>query len=311
MSTWNSQWLPRNTRARNAAAHQCAGGGKFQLFRAHDVVDLPGGAAFAARQAVTVCLDHIVDGAPLDHVGLAQEGGRETAVGVLVHLEGASHLFDEPLVHQHHAVGQGHRLGLVVRHHEGRDADAALQRAQLDLHFLAQLGVQRAHRFVEQQHRRLNHEGTRQGHALPLAAGQLARKAAGHRREMHQFERVGHPFATLGHGHAAHLQAEADVVGHGHVRKQRIALEHDAQPALAGLVVGDVAAVENDVAAGGRREACHHLQRGRLAAARRSEQAYELALRHRQAEVGYGGDVVVALVQPLEFEESHGWRCAA
>ena len=44
---------------RNAAAHQCAGGGKFQLFRPHDVVDLPGGAAFAARQAVTVCLDHV------------------------------------------------------------------------------------------------------------------------------------------------------------------------------------------------------------------------------------------------------------
>ena len=38
---------------------------------------------------------------------------------------------------------------------------------------------------------------------------------------------------ALGLRDAAHLEPEGDVLGRGHVRKQRVALEHDAETALA------------------------------------------------------------------------------
>ena len=58
------------------------------------------------------------------------------------------------------------------------DAHLALDRAQLVLHLLAQLQVERAQRLVEQQHARAVDERARQRHALALAAGELAGAAA-------------------------------------------------------------------------------------------------------------------------------------
>ena len=69
------------------------------------------------------------------------------------------------------------RLVLVVRHHQGRDAEPLLQLAHLDLHVLAQLLVERAERLVEQQHRRLDHQRARERDALLLAARELMRIA--------------------------------------------------------------------------------------------------------------------------------------
>ena len=65
------------------------------------------------------------------------------------------------------------RFFLVVRHEHEGDADRLLQLAQFDLHLLAQLLVERAQRFVEQQHLRPLDQRARQRHALALAARQL------------------------------------------------------------------------------------------------------------------------------------------
>ena len=53
----------------------------------------------------------------------------------------------------------------------------ALQRLQLDAHLLAQLGIERGERLVEQQHVGLEHQRAGQRHALPLAARKLRRAA--------------------------------------------------------------------------------------------------------------------------------------
>ena len=84
-----------------------------------------------------------------------------------------------PGFHHHHAVADGQRLGLVVRDHDGGGADLALDAAQLELHLLAQLGVEVGERLVEQQNRRRDHERACDRDALALAAGQLARIAVG------------------------------------------------------------------------------------------------------------------------------------
>ncbi|MDH4988333.1 hypothetical protein QEZ47_23035 [Aminobacter anthyllidis] len=62
------------------------------------------------------------------------------------------------------------RLFLVVGHeHEGL-AGLFLDRLELDLHLLAQLGVERRQRLVEQQHFRVWSKCAHQRHALALAA---------------------------------------------------------------------------------------------------------------------------------------------
>ena len=60
---------------------------------------------------------------------------------------------------------------MVVRDEDERDAHGALDLFQLHLHLFAQLLVQCAERFVQQQHLRAQDQGAGQGHALALAAG--------------------------------------------------------------------------------------------------------------------------------------------
>ena len=74
-------------------------------------------------------------------------------------------------------VGHRQRLDLVVRHVDRGDAELALEPLELEAHRLAQLGVEVGQRLVEQQQRRLDDEGAREGETLLLAAGQLGRRA--------------------------------------------------------------------------------------------------------------------------------------
>ena len=131
------------------------------------------------------------------------------------------------------------------------------------------------------------------------------------RIEPNQCQRVAHPLVAFGLVDAAHLEAEADVLRHAHVRKQRVALEHDAEAALVRLGVRDVAAVERDAPARGLDEARDHLQRGGLAAAGRTEQRNELAFLDREIHIGDGLQVAERFRYVREREERHGlaFRC--
>ena len=94
-------------------------------------------------------------------------------------------------VHHGDPVRQRQRLGLVVRHVDERDADLLLQVDELELHVLAQLGVEGGQRLVEQQHRRMRDQRARDGDALLLAARELVRIALAEAREPHIGERFG------------------------------------------------------------------------------------------------------------------------
>ena len=72
-----------------------------------------------------------------------------------------------------------------------------LERAQLLLHLLAQLEVERPERLVEQQHARAVDERAGERHALALAAGELARPAVLVAAQAHHPERLGDAPAAL------------------------------------------------------------------------------------------------------------------
>ncbi len=64
-------------------------------------------------------------------------------------------------------------------HVDEGDADLALDALELELHHVAQLEVEGAERFVEQQRTRVVDQRPGQRDALLLAAGQLGRLALG------------------------------------------------------------------------------------------------------------------------------------
>ena len=83
-------------------------------------------------------------------------------------------LLDAAGVEHDDPVGEGECLVLVVGDEHERDAGGPLDLLQLDLHLLAQLEVECAERFVEQEHRRASDQRAGQGDPLPLTPDSAA-----------------------------------------------------------------------------------------------------------------------------------------
>src|SRR5437867_4306641 len=98
-----------------------------------------------------------------------------------------------------------------------------------------------------------------------LAAGELARTAAIESLKPHQAQGLAHARVDLAVWNSADPQREGDVLEHREMRKQRIALEHKADIAFARGSPGDVAAVDENLAAAGRDDPGDQRQHRRLA----------------------------------------------
>ncbi|MNP28786.1 hypothetical protein D3C76_1217780 [compost metagenome] len=160
-----------------------------------------------------------------------------------------------------------------------------MQVLDLHLHVLTQLLVQRTERFIHQHQLWFEHQRSGKRHALLLATGQLTGVALSERVELHHIQHPLDAFADVGLAQVAHTQRERQVLGHRHVRKQRVVLEHHADVAFVRRHVVDRAPGQLDLA--GRRglEACQHHQAGGLAGAGRAEQGQEFAFANIQIEV--------------------------
>ena len=183
-------------------------------------------------------------------------------------------------------------------------------------HLEPQFRVEVRERLVHQDQRRIDHDRARERHALLLAAGELARQLLRVRAELHQVERGIDALARFVSRHAPHLQAEADIRAHAHMREERVVLEHHAEAALLGLEHVDPALVEPDAAARERQQPGQAIERRRLAAAGGAEQGHELTAADRQRELVKRGGLVEAArdsVEPqfLEAAVARGTRLAA
>ena len=236
--------------------------------------------------------------------------GDEAVGRALIEVALAADLADLAVGHDDEPVGDGERLFLVVRHHDGGEAELALQLADLDPHLLAQLGVEVRQRLVEEEHVRPDRERAGEGDALLLAARELARQALRVGVEPHEPQGLLGARGDLVLRQPAHLETEGDVLGDAHVREKRVALEHHAGVAPPRPQVGDVDAADAGRAAARLDEAGDHAQGRRLAAAGRAEEHHELAVRHLEVHLSHGVVVAVALGQAKELEAGHQTTCA-
>ena len=104
--------------------------------------------------------------------------------------------------------------------------------------------------------------------------------------------------ATLAARDLLHAQAVLDVLLHGHVRKERVVLEHGVDVARVGGQPGHVLAAQLDPALVGPLEAGDHAQGRRLARAGRAEHREELAPGDLEVDPVHGDHVAVALAEP-------------
>jgi hypothetical protein len=111
-----------------------------------------------------------------------------------------------------------------------------------------------------------------------------------------------HPHARLRPADAAHAQRESDVLGHAHVREQRIALEHHADVALVRRQDRDVAPADGDRARRRRLESGDRHEDGGLATAARPEQRDELAGADVEVHLMHRDNGSVALLQRADPE---------
>ena len=218
-----------------------------------------------------------VAGRSLEEVLLADESRDERRRRMVVDRVGVGQLLDPAVEHDGDPVAHGKRLVLVVRDEDERDPDLRLQQLQLDLHLLAELAVERAERLVQQQEARPVHQGARERDALLLPARHLPRLAVRQLAHLHHLERLADAAADLASIHLLLPQAVRDVLRDGHVREERVVLEHRVHVALVRRHALHRAARDADLALVGVFEPREHPKRGGLAASGRSQERQELA----------------------------------
>jgi len=167
---------------------------------------------------------------------------------------------------------------------------------------LAGRGVQCSGRFVGQQQLGPVHQGTGDGHALPLPAGQPAGIRVAVLADPQRREQLSRARPGLAPAHPRELRGQQHVVLDGEVVKQVEELEdhpdpaapEPGQPGLAELVY----ALPGDghSPAGRPVQARDEVQQRGFPAAGRAHHRYRLARRELQADVVHGGLAVIVVV---------------
>jgi hypothetical protein len=249
----------------------------------------------------------VVADAPMQHVHRrrADELRDEEVGGPVEELQRRAGLLDPALAHDDDLVGHGHGLDLVVGDVDGGGAQALVQLADLGTHLHTQLGVQVRQRFVEQEDLRVAHDGAPHRHALALPARELARVALEQLVQVEDARRVLDAAALLGVGHPRQREREAHVLAHGHVRVQRIALEHHRHVAFLGQQVVDDATVDADHPGADVLQPGEHAQQRGLAAARGADQHGERTVRDLDADLVQHRHRAELLAHPLDADGCH------
>ena len=124
-------------------------------------------------------------------------------------------------------------------------------------------------------------------------------------RDLERFRDGRDPGRSVARGEPPDLQGVADVVLDRHVGIERVALEDHRHVALTGREIGHVAAADPDPSRGGRLQPGDDPERGRLAAAGRSEEDDELAVGHGQVDRLQDAHAVEPLLDSGQLDLGH------
>ena len=194
-----------------------------------------------------------------------------------------------------------------MRHHDHGHAAAGelLHDAQ---HVAHELGVERARGLVEQHDVRVHGQGTGDGHALLLAAGQLGGPVVYALAQPHLLQLLlGNARGLLLVAVQHLLLRQHDVSLGREVREQVEVLEHHAHFGAhlvdVGLLRGDLGVLEEDAAARGLLQQVHAAQKRGLARAGRAQDHHHLAAADVQVDAAQHLVVAERLAQVLDADD--------
>ena len=171
------------------------------------------------------------------HGGRADEAGDEDVARLEVEALGRVDLQDLARAHHGDAAAEGHRLDLVVRDVDGRDAEPLVELRERRAHADAELRVEVRERLVEQEGLRLARDRAAHRDALALAAGELCGASLEQVFEPEELRHLFDPARDLRLRRLPRLEAVADVLAHRHVRVQGVGLEDHRDVAVLRRVV--------------------------------------------------------------------------
>jgi hypothetical protein len=121
-------------------------------------------------------------------------------------------LRDGSEIQHHDPVGERHRLDLVMGHVDHGRRQVLVQLGDLVAHFHAQRGVEVRQGLVEQEGRRVAHDGPPDRHPLPLTAAEVLGPPFQVRLQPQHPRGLGHLGLLLGLRRAGGLQREPHVL---------------------------------------------------------------------------------------------------
>ena len=134
--------------------------------------------------------------------------------------------------HDDDEVRERHRLDLVVGHIDRGHLEAPLQAFDLDTHFIPELGIEIGKRFVEQKNLGFPNNRPPHGDTLALAARELCRFPVQIGLQLQHRNCFCDPRLDFGFRQLRKLQREFEILLHGHMRIERIGLEHHGDAAV-------------------------------------------------------------------------------
>ncbi|AOJ01904.1 hypothetical protein WS70_08735 [Burkholderia mayonis] len=219
------------------------------------------------------------------HLRRTNEFGNEATSWMVIELEWRSGLRQAPhpasglaRVKQYHSICEGHGFHLIVGDiNGGCVANFAMNSCDLVACLHTQGCVQIGKRLIEQKNTRLAGDGAPDRNALSLAAGKCSRLAIQQMFDLECVRYVENLFSDHCLGRSGQRQSEGQVFIHGHVRKERIALEHHRHAAARGRYEIHSLLTNIDVSLRDIFEPSDHAQQGGFAAARCTKKYTEFA----------------------------------
>ena len=286
-----------------AVEHTLVGGDDIHVLGADDHVHglVLGKAPVQALKGVAREADLAVGQHEAVHdVGLTDEVGHEGVDGLVVDVHGRADLLDVAARHDHHHVGHGESLLLVVGDVDEGDARGSLDLLQLALHILAELEVQGSQRLVQEQNAGMVDQGAGDGHTLLLTAREGGDAATLKALEVDHSQHLLHLLPDLLLGSLLEAQTEGYVLVNVQMGKQRVLLKNRVDETAVGRDVRNFLPIEKHLSAIGRFKAADDPEGGGLTAPGWSKQSYELFVMDIQADIVENGLAVKCLGYPTQ-----------
>ena len=214
----------------------------------------------------------------LHHIRAADKVRHKLVGRTLIQNLRRPNLLNIPMVHDGNPITDRHRLFLIMRHIDRRNADAVLNLLDDRAHLNAQFRIEIGKRLIHQQNIGRNGKCPGQGNALLLTTGKTFRHPVRILIYLHQLQKLLCLLLNFLFRKLALFQAEGNIFFHGHIRKDGIVLKYHADIPLCRIHIIDPDIIKKEVTALNGIEARNHPQQRRLTAPGWTKEGEELTL---------------------------------